>query len=169
MKTCCIIKLFLFCAVFVLLSCEDTSPEQSSLITVTGETTRASTGSEEIPYDITRVIFTGKEIAWFNAQTREIQFNENFNPDDLTVYQNLHFYLGKEYLFTVYSYAMPIHSFIVNDLVLYMEMEDRCYLHDCYPLRLMENNPIVKENKEKRAAAWSKFIHQLKNENKLKE
>lgn len=169
MKTNSIILVIIFSTVFAFSSCEGNSPESSSLITVTGETTpKAITFTKETVSDVGSVVFTGNDISWFNPDTREIKFRKSFNPYNLKVYQNLHFYLDGKQLFTVNSYVMPIHSFAVNDLVLYIESNGRYYLRDCYPASIMESDPTVSENKEKRAVAWDKFINQLKNERKIK-
>lgn len=169
MKTCSIINVILFCVILAFSSCENNSPEQSSLITVTGEAkTTSSSVNGENSNDVAPVVFTGNDIAWFNSKTGEIKFRGSFNPGDLELHQNLHFYLAGNHLFTVVTYVMPIHSFASNDLVLYIDADGKCYLHDCYPLSLMETLPEVKENKQKREVAWNKFINQLKNEKKLK-
>lgn len=169
MKTCSIVNVVLFCVIFAFSSCEDNSPEQSSLITVRGEAkTKSSSENGGNFNEVASVVFTGNDIAWFNSKTGEIKFRESFNPDDLELYQNFHFYLVDEHLFTIVTYVKPIHSFTSNDLVLYIDADRKCYLHDCYPLSLMETLPDVKENKLKREAAWNKFINQLKNEKKLK-
>lgn len=168
MKKCCIINVILFCVIFAFHSCEDNSPKQSSLITVTGGIeTRFSSGDGENPNHVAPVVFTGNDIAWFNSETREIKFRKNFNPGDLKLYQNLQFHLASSHLFTVVTFVMPIHSFTSDDLVLYLDSSGKCYLHDCYPLSLMETLPEVKQNKQNRETGWNKFINQLKNEKKL--
>jgi hypothetical protein len=170
MKAYYIIKIFFFCAILFLYSCEDNSLKQTSLITVKGEaTTRASsTDKGDIASDISPVVFTGNDISWFDLNTGEIKFNKSFEPDDLKVFQKVHFYLREKQLFTVSTYVRPFHSFASNDLVLYVETNGKCYLHDCYPLSIMETIPTVKENKEKRAVAWKQFIDQLEKERKIK-
>ena len=168
MKTSRIINFILLCAIFILSSCEDNSPEQSSLITVMGESkVRPASADGGNHQGVAPVVFTGNDIAWFNSTTQEIKFRGSFNHEDLKLHQNLQFYLAGEHLFTALTYVQPIHSFAFNDLVLYVDADGRYYLHDCYPLSLMEILPGVKENKQKREAAWDKLINQLKSEKKL--
>lgn len=171
MKTYCSIKiLFLLCAASVLLACEDNSLEQTSLITVQAEvTTRVTSVQDEgVTNSVSPVVFTGNDISWFDTKTGEIKFAKSFNPYDLAVFQKLNFYLDGKLLFTVNTYVQPIHSFASNDLVLYLEADDKCYLHDCYPLSIIDTDPTVKVNKEKRSESWNKFVNQLKNERKIK-
>lgn len=169
MKTSRIISFILLCTIFTLSSCEDNSPEQSSLITVMGEPkVRSAFADSGNRQGVAPVVFTGNDIVWFNSKTQEIKFRGSFNHEDLKLHQNLQFYLAGEHLFTVVTYVQPIHSFASNDLVLYVDVDGKYYLHDCYPLSLMETLPEVKENKQKREAAWDKFINQLRTEKKLK-
>lgn len=164
-----IISIILLSAIFTLSSCEDNSPEQSSLITVMGEPKARSASADGGNHQrVAPVVFTGNDIAWFNSKTQEIKFRGSFNHEDLKLHQNLQFYLAGEHLFTVVTYVQLIHSFASNDLVLYVDVDGKYYLHDYYPLSLMETLPEVKENKQKQEAAWNKFVNQLKNEKKLK-
>jgi hypothetical protein len=170
METNLIIKTFFLCVAIILLSCEKNSLEHASLISVMGEASPRSISAQEesVVGNLSPVVFTGDDISWFNPNTREIKFTKSFNPDELAIFQKLHFFLGEKQLFTVSTYVKPLHSFASNDLVLYIEADGKCYLHDCYPLSIMETDPTVEENKEKRAIAWDQFVDQLKKERKTK-
>lgn len=175
MKTWHIIDILIFCVVFAFCSCESNSyeppsSETTSLITVYGEIAReALPGEEGLAHPDSLVVFTGNDIVWFNPATREIKFRNNFNPSNLGDFQKFHFYLSEKHLFTASKFVIPVHSFAVNDLVIYVEGANRCYLHDCYPLsNAMKSDPVVKQNKESRSDAWNFFINQLNRENKIR-
>ncbi|MBD9143526.1 MAG: hypothetical protein EGP48_01220 [Erysipelatoclostridium ramosum] len=159
---------FLF--ICTLLSCESNSTIISeSSITVVGEVAHFSVKDKETISNSSDIVFTGNDIQWFNPNTREIKFKNNVDLNSFQTYQKIHFRLNNSYLFTAQTYASQHHSFIVNDLVLFIDVVTRkCYLHDCYPLEIAENDPDTKENKEKRADAWSSFLTQLKAESKVK-
>lgn len=159
---------FLF--IYVLSSCDSSeSNESDSLITAVGEFAQSSVEVKESIANGDAVVFTGNDIQWFNPNTREIKFKNNVDLNSFQTYQKIHFRLNNSYLFTAQTYASQHHSFIVNDLVLFIDVVTRkCYLHDCYPLEIAENDPDTKENKEKRADAWSSFLTQLKAESKVK-
>lgn len=155
--------------IFMLSSCENHTSIKDSLITATGEvTTRSTSQKEELSEDNSPVIFTGNDIHWFNPQTREIRFKKNIDPTTLKTYQKIHFRLNDNILFTAQTYASQYHSFGISDLVLFIDIATRkCYLHDCYPVSILENDPNTKKNKEKRAGAWNAFIKQLKAEDRI--
>jgi hypothetical protein len=63
-------------------------------------------------------------------------------------------------------------SSVVNDLVLNLNMNDNhFYFENGYPDWIDNNgtNDIRIQNKEKRAAAWDRFISELKKEGRYKE
>lgn len=157
------------CLIFMLPSCESkTTLDSDSLITVVGDLAKSSreskTDSEDFP-----IVFTGNDIQWFNPQTREVKFKKNVDHNNFHTYQNIHFNLDGNFLFTARTYASQYHSFVINDLVLFIDVfTQKCYLYDCYPVEIMENDSDTQKNKEKRAAAWTLFLKQLKAEQKIK-
>lgn len=159
---------FLFICTF--LSCESNSTIVSeSSITVVGEVAHFSVKDKETISNSSDIVFTGNDIQWFNQNTREIKFKKNIDCSVFQTYQKIHFNLDGKFLFTAQTYASQHHSFIIKDLVLFIDVLTRkCYLHDCYPLDIAENDPDTENNKEKRADAWNSFLTQLRTESKVK-
>jgi len=145
-------------SLFSLISCISNNTTESKLILkVPVHSNTNSTDS---------VIFTGKDINWFNADTQELSF---VNPPSLNALQKfiqIKFFLGIDSLFTA-RIALDIMSASISNLVLHLNNRDgKFYLEDGYP---NGNNVLSIQNKEKRAAAWAKFIAQLKLEGRYKE
>ena len=158
---------FLF--ICTLFSCERNSTIVSkSLIIVVGESTHTS-GVEEGVDEKPAIIFSGNDIQWFDQNTREIKFENKIDFSIFQTYQKIHFKLDGNFLFTAQTYASQHHSFIIKDLVLFIDQfTGKCYLHDCYPMSVAENDPETKVNKEKRSDAWNSFLMQLRTEYKIK-
>lgn len=159
---------FLF--TFVLSSCENgASDEPISCITAVSDISGSSGEEEQSVVKKPTVVFTGNDIQWFNPNTREIKFKKDVNYGTFKTYQKIHFKLNDDFLFTAQTYASQHHSFIIKDLVLFIDQfTQKCYLHDCYPLEIAENDPDTKINKEKRSVAWDSFVAQLRTEYKIK-
>lgn len=115
------------------------------------------------------IVFTGDDILWFNSKTREIKFKDISSPlGKFSVYEEIRFELSGEVLFKALTYVSDINSQIFSDLVLYYNLKsEKFYLHDSYPMHIFDE--LAKENKEKRAEGWKKFIDQLKSRGQLKE
>lgn len=112
------------------------------------------------------VVFSGEDILFFNSETGEIKFKEDFSPFSVPWYNRIRFELSGEVLFHAIA-ASDINSQIFNDLVLYYNVSDKkFYLNDSYPVHIFTEE--AKANKEKRASAWVKFLNQLKVEGKLR-
>lgn len=113
------------------------------------------------------IVFSGDDIEWFNAETREIKFKEAFSPYSIPMYKEIRFELSGEVLFSAMTFATDINSQIFNDLVLYYSMQrKKYYLNDSYPAHIFTEQARI--NKENRAVAWARFLEQLKAEGKLR-
>ena len=154
----------------MFLSCENqTSGEAGSLIIAIGETKSHIPLENQSISNNSAIVFTGNDIQWFSPTTREIKFKKNVNIGSFQTYQKIHFKLNNEHLFTVQTYTSQYHSFIIKDLVLFIDLfTKKCYLHDCYPLNIAENDAETQANKEKRHDAWNSFLIQLKTENRIR-
>lgn len=159
---------FLF--ICTLHSCESNSTIVSeSSITAVGEVAHISAKDKEAISNSSDIVFTGNDIQWFDQNTREIKFKKNIDCSVFQTYQKIHFNLDGKFLFTAQTYASQHHSFIIKDLVLFIDQfTQKCYLHDCYPLSVAENDPETKTNKEKRFDTWNSFLMQLRTEYKIK-
>lgn len=115
------------------------------------------------------IIFTGKDIAWFNNNTREIRF-KGIAPIELyPSYQKMNIELDSELLFSAATIATDIANFVCHDLVLYYDLENgRYFLLDAYP-DFTAISKTAQENAKKRTDGWNKFLGQLKEEGRLKE
>ena len=106
--------------------------------------------------------YVSNDFVWYNATTKELKFA---NPPTLQRFQSygqVKFYLRNDSLFTAKVVTDAVSS-IANDLVLYMRTDGKFYLEDGYPLNLGDAT-LRAQNKDKRAAAWSKFIIQMKKD-----
>jgi hypothetical protein len=161
--------LMLFSTVFfvaiVFISCEVINEMQS-----TSKLTFKASVSIKTNLNDT-VIFSGKDIKWFNSTTGELTFADSLTPKKLNLYHWLKCYLGTDSLFTI-TLTSDIMSNIINDIVLNHNLRDgKYYFEDGYPAWIdnLGTNSIRIQNKEKRSAAWNRFIAELKLEGKLKE
>lgn len=156
--------------IFIFSSCESSTTiiSQSSIIAV-GESICIKMGDKDYVDNDSVVVFCGNDILWFNPSTREIKFVNNMEFGAFHTYQKIHFKLNNNYLFTAQTYASQQHSFIIKDLVLYIDVINRkYYLHDGYPLNIVKDDPDTIMNKQKRSNAWNSFLEQLKIENRIK-
>jgi len=116
------------------------------------------------------ILFTGKEIKWFNDSTGEIIFTDTVTTSKIKYVYRIKCYLGTDSLFTA-TVTSDIMSSIVNDLVLNHNLYDgKYYFEDGYPgwINNLGATTLRVQNKEKRAVAWKRFIEQLKKEGKIK-
>lgn len=159
----------LVCLMLIFTSCEGRMTlDSDSPISVVGELTNPAE-EHRATTDNSSVVFTGSDIQWFNPESREIVFKKEFDITTFHTYQKNYFNLNGRFLFTAETYASQYHSFAIKDLVLFIDIFTRkCYLNDCYPLALLENDSDTKKNRDKRANAWNSFLKQLKAENKIK-
>jgi len=126
------------------------------------------------------IVFTGKDILWFNESTKELRFNNNLHMK--SVFANflnvevIKFYIEGEYAFSCNFHVSGENSQIYNSLVLYYNMnENKYYLLDGYPpiselpeidQELPNSRPDSTEDIE---PEWNTFINQLKKEGRIKE
>ena len=117
------------------------------------------------------VLFTGNDINWINGTTGEIVFNDTTIVSKIRYYHFIDCYIGSDSLFRA-TITIPIMSSVVNNLVLNLSLQDNhFYFEDGYP-DWIENNGTIGiriQNKEKRSAAWDRFISELKKEGRYKE
>lgn len=106
--------------------------------------------------------YVSNDFVWYNATTKELKFVSPPTLQKLQSYRQVKFYVGNDSLFTAKIVTDAV-SAIVDDLVLYMKTDGKFYLEDGYPLNLGDAT-LRAQNKEKRAAAWSKFIIQMKKD-----
>ena len=106
--------------------------------------------------------YVSNDFVWYNATTKELKFTNPPTLQKFQSYRQVKFYLGSDSLFTAKIVTDAV-SAIVNDLVLYMKTDGKFYLEDGYPLNLGDAT-LRTQNKDKRAAAWSKFIIQMKKD-----
>ena len=99
--------------------------------------------------DAQNVLFTEKDIEWFNASTREIKFRDSDIPiyKRLEPFHEIKFYLGDNALFVVSSFVADWDSRIFTDLVLHYDLisdpnQGHYYLHDCYPAQFIDTNEV---------------------------
>ena len=121
-----------------------------------------------------QLLFTEKDIEWFNVTTREIKFREMEEPlyERLEPFHKIKFYLGDNTLFVVSNFVSDWDSRIFSDLVLHYDVitdpdQGHYYLHDCYPLQVIDTDE-VKANIKKNAAQWELFTHYLESKGKLR-
>ncbi len=122
-----------------------------------------------------QLLFTEKDIEWFNTTTREIKFRDMDKPPYkiLEPFHEIKFYLGDNVLFTVSSFVGDWDSRTYTNLILHYDVitdpdQGHYYLHDCYPLYLIETDE-VKANIKKNAGQWELFIYYLESKGKLRQ
>ena len=136
------------------------------------------------------VVFTGKNILWFNETTKELRFNDNFSmKDGFWGYRSLKFYIDGEYLFSSMIFT-SLNSQVFNSLAFYYNMmENKYFLLDGYPAinngdvlisgwlaingsSVPATNETIQqirdENRQQIESEWNKFINQLKKEGRYK-
>ena len=126
------------------------------------------------PVEKATLLFTEKDIEWFNASTREIKFRDSDIPiyKRLEPFHEIKFYLGDNALFVVSSFVADWDSRIFTDLVLHYDLisdpnQGHYYLHDCYPAQFIDTNE-VKANIKKNAGQWELFTYYLESKGKLR-
>jgi len=120
------------------------------------------------------ILFTQRDIEWFNVNTREIKFRDMDEPlyKRLQPYREIKFCLGDNDLFVVSSFVSDLHSMVFTDLVLHYDVitdpnQGHYYLHDCYPPQFIDTDE-VKANIQKNAAQWELFTYYLESRGKLR-
>jgi hypothetical protein len=125
-----------------------------------------------------QIVFTGNDILWFNASTKEMRFKNNFSHREVLdniLPHSLGFYIDDEYLFSSLVNVSNINSQIFDSPVFYYDLvENRFYLNDGYPdvvhLQNSELHQSIRdENMARIQAEWGKFADYLKREGKWME
>ena len=144
-------------------------PVEESLLAACGI---SESGTRSDSYE--QLLFTDRDIEWFNITTREIKFRDMDVPlfERLQPYHEIKFYLGDEVLFVVSSFVGDWDSRTFTDLVLHYDVisdskQGHYYLQDCYPLQFI-NTDEVKANIKKNAGQWELFIYYLESKGKLR-
>jgi len=146
----------------LLASCDfirDIFPNGKSELTFKASHSSQTTLSDSI-------LFSGNDIQWINGSTGEIHFSDSNTINKIKEYHWIKVYLGADSLFKA-TVTVPTMSSIVNDLVIDLNMTNgHFYFEDGYPSYIDNpgNNNIRLQNKNKRAAAWARFIETLKKE-----
>ena len=174
-------KIFLFTTVLCLLlsGCMNDSKDlygmaDIALDTKTEINVRASTTETISNNDVTEpVIFTGKDILWYNETTREIRFQNNLSMKAaFSNVETLKFYIEDEYLFSAFVFMNSTSTQIINYLVFYYNtVENKYYLLTGYPpdsatnaYKNPESSDTIGNNID---SEWEKFIDQLKKDGKF--
>ena len=114
------------------------------------------------------ILFSGNDIKWVNGTTGEIHFADSTTINKIKNYHWIKVYLGADSLLKA-TVTVPTMSTIVNDLVINLNMNDGYfYFEDGYPSYINNpgNNNIRLQNRNRRAAGWTRFIDELKKEGK---
>ena len=90
----------------------------------------------------------------------------------LEPFHEIKFYLGDNVLFTVSSFVGDWDSSTYTNLILHYDVitdpdQGHYYLHDCYPLYLIDTDE-VKANIKKNEGQWELFIYYLESKGKLR-
>ena len=147
------IYLALAIAATLLFSCSTTETVNDSVLYLKVRSTLSGKDS---------TAYVSNDFVWYNSTTKELKFVNPPTLQKLQSYGQMKFYVGSDSLFTAKIVTDAV-SAIVNDLVLYMKTDGKFYLEDGYPLNLGDAT-LRAQNKDKRAAAWSKFIIQMKKD-----
>ena len=154
----------LFSILFLVTSCNfirDIFPDGTSELLF-----KASLSSQTTLKDT--VLFSGNDIQWINGTTGEIRFVDSATINKIKKYHWIKIYLGTDSLLKA-TVTVPTMSVIVNDLVINLHMDNgHFYFDDGYPSYIdnLGTSNIRLQNKNKRAAAWTRFTDELKKEGK---
>lgn len=179
MKKMILLHTVVFCMAFVT-GCSKTDEQLSDtpsrlIFKASQQEVVTKSGSDT---NVEQVIFTGDDIQWFNASTKEIRFKNNISQKVIiegVISRSIRFYIDEEYLFSSMIYVSDLNSQIYDSFVFYYsQIENRFYLKDGYPdVSVLQNSAEHQdkrnENMAKIKAEWDKFINQLKLEGKYQE
>ena len=119
-----------------------------------------------LPNEKDSTIYVSTDFQLYNATSKELMFVTPPTVQKLQSYGAIKFFIGVDSLFTA-TIALDNMSSIKNDLVLHFNSTNgKLYLEDGYPMSITNTMDLTirAQNREKRAAAWSKFIIQLKKD-----
>jgi hypothetical protein len=125
----------------------------------------------------TILLFSGKDIAWYNGTSGELKFNDNFPGIEIKAYGSVDLlvYSDNESLFSInLILTSDVMSWIINSPVLSLK-DGRYYIKDGYPnwdwLQEDKNHPVYIEREKNWKAiesGWNIFIEQLKKEGRYR-
>jgi hypothetical protein len=181
----------LFFMTVISLSFAGCHPESEEIpaLTVSGIVVRAASGeSAERSAAAEPVVFSGEDILWFNKTTGELRFKDNVSNKSALANLNVQaikFYVDDEYLFSSMLCVSDFSLRTFHSLVFYYNaIENKYFLKDGYPdtaeianledtqepyediIRRMQE--LRDENMRKIAPGWSRFMEQLKKEERYK-
>lgn len=129
----------------------------------------------------TVLLFSGKDIAWFNETTGELRFNDNFSGIEMRGNSSVDLlvYSDNESLYSInFILTVGVMSWVINSPVLYVGIgENASYIKNGYPDRnladLDKDNPWRIEREKNwnalvQSEGWKLFILQLKKEGRYR-
>ena len=155
-------------------------------IIVTASNVETATSQNMRNADDDPVVFTGRDILWFNETTKELRFHDNYAKKDVfTGFRFVNFYINYTFLFSSVINVNSTSSQVINSPVFYYNiMENKYYILDGYPAinegnnwpdrngTLSSGNEIIQqirdENMQEIESEWNIFIALLKENGKLK-
>ncbi|MDR2086317.1 MAG: hypothetical protein LBP72_03995 [Dysgonamonadaceae bacterium] len=177
---------YLFATILLLfVSCNDEHTDKNNLPStlnfkaVIPNDLRSSSISEseqKLETD-TILLFSGKDIAWYNETTRELKFKDHFPGIEIKGYASvdLLIYSGDESLFSINLILTSNYmSWVINSPVLLCGTDGKTYyVKDGYPdwEWLSNEEPVQIERNENWKAiesGWNIFIEQLKKEGRYR-
>jgi hypothetical protein len=117
------------------------------------------------------IIFSGRDISWFDEITKELRFKDNIsNKPKVLNTSAISFYIDDEYLFSAMTYASGgsiLQNY--NGLVFYYNMtENKFYLESSNRLSEIILGDHHANDLPDITTEWNKFINQLKKEGLFK-
>lgn len=152
--------------IFYLISCSLCSCDSISELQLSSSKLAFKTSVSNGSTLTDTTVFKGTDINSYNNATGEVIFKDSMTIKKIGAFHKIKCYLGTDSLFT-FTLTSNVMSSIVNDLVLNHNLYDgKYYFEDGYPSYIdnLGTNAIRLQNKQKRAAAWAKFVAQLKLE-----
>jgi hypothetical protein len=137
----------------------------------------SSSESEQGIKNDTILLFSGKDIAWYNETTGELKFHDYFPGIEMKGYASvdLLIYADDESLFSINLILTSNYmSWVINSPVLLCGTDEKTYyIKDGYPdwEWLTDEEPVqIERNKNWRAieSGWNIFIEQLKKEGRYR-
>ena len=120
------------------------------------------------------ILFTGKDILWFNEATKELRFRQNIvNAAIINEFRDygIQFYIRDEFLLFAEVYVGVWNYKVINYLVLHYDMiNNKYFLLDGFPEVSLLSDPVQMQairdaNRKAIEQEWNRFMAQLKKEN----
>src|SRR5690554_5819375 len=129
----------------------------------------------------TVLLFSGKDVAWFNESTGELKFNNDFSGIEMIGIGPvvLHVYSDNDSLYSIdFFHTSDVMSHVISSPVIVSEVgKSACYIESGYPYRnltdLDEEYPWRIEREKNwnalvQSKGWKLFILQLKKEGRYR-